>query len=65
MLVRRIAEEMQNDEELMAALRRVGALPGKVVTVAADRAKACWSAPAASPPRSTPSSPATCSCTAL
>ena len=35
MLVRRIAEEMQKDEVLMAALRRVGALPDKVVTVAA------------------------------
>ena len=34
-LVRRISEEMQKDESLMAALRRVGALPDKVVTVAA------------------------------
>ncbi len=34
-LVRRIGEEMQKDEALMAALRRVGALPDKVVTVAA------------------------------
>ena len=34
-LVRRIGEEMQKDEPLMAALRRVGALPDKVVTVAA------------------------------
>ena len=34
-LVRRIGEEMQKDEEVMAALRRVGALPDKVVTVAA------------------------------
>jgi DtxR family Mn-dependent transcriptional regulator len=34
-LVRRISEEMQKDEPLMAALRRVGALPDKVVTVAA------------------------------
>jgi DtxR family Mn-dependent transcriptional regulator len=33
-LVRRIGEEMQKDESLMAALRRVGALPDKVVTVA-------------------------------
>ncbi|MDP3968523.1 MAG: metal-dependent transcriptional regulator [Nocardioides sp.] len=32
-LVRRISEEMQKDEQLMAALRRVGALPDKVVTV--------------------------------
>ena len=32
--VRRISEEMQKDEPLMRALRRVGALPGKVVTVA-------------------------------
>jgi DtxR family Mn-dependent transcriptional regulator len=34
-LVRRIGEEMQKDEVVMAALRRVGALPDKVVTVAA------------------------------
>jgi DtxR family transcriptional regulator, Mn-dependent transcriptional regulator len=34
-LVRRIGEEMQKDEAVMAALRRVGALPDKVVTVAA------------------------------
>jgi DtxR family transcriptional regulator, Mn-dependent transcriptional regulator len=34
-LVRRIGEEMQKDESAMAALRRVGALPEKVVTVAA------------------------------
>jgi len=34
-LVRRISEEMQKDESLMGALRRVGALPDKVVTVAA------------------------------
>jgi DtxR family transcriptional regulator, Mn-dependent transcriptional regulator len=33
-LVRRISEEMQKDEPMMAALRRVGALPDKVVTVA-------------------------------
>jgi DtxR family Mn-dependent transcriptional regulator len=33
-LVRRIGEEMQKDESLMAALRRVGALPDKVVSVA-------------------------------
>jgi len=32
--VRRISEEMQKDEELMALLRRVGALPGKTVTIA-------------------------------
>ncbi len=31
-LVRRISEELQKDEPAMAALRRVGALPGKVVT---------------------------------
>ena len=37
-LVRRIGEEMQKDELLMAALRRVGALPDKVVTVAAGPA---------------------------
>ena len=35
MLVRRISEEMQKDEALMSALRRVGALPGKTVTVVA------------------------------
>ena len=34
-LVRRISEPIQTDETLMAALRRVGALPDKVVTVAA------------------------------
>jgi DtxR family Mn-dependent transcriptional regulator len=34
-MVRRIGEEMQKDEIVMAALRRVGALPDKVVTVAA------------------------------
>jgi DtxR family Mn-dependent transcriptional regulator len=34
-LIRRISEEMQKDESVMAALRRVGALPDKVVTVAA------------------------------
>ncbi|MGZ4459871.1 MAG: metal-dependent transcriptional regulator [Nocardioidaceae bacterium] len=34
-LVRRIGEEMQKDEAVMAALRRVGALPDKVVTVGA------------------------------
>ena len=33
-LVRRISEEMQKDEALMSALRRVGALPEKTVTVA-------------------------------
>ena len=30
--VRRISEEMQNDDDLMAALRRIGARPGEVVT---------------------------------
>ncbi|HXH80330.1 metal-dependent transcriptional regulator [Nocardioides sp.] len=33
--VRRISEEMQKDAELMSALRRVGALPDKTITVAA------------------------------
>jgi len=33
--VRRISEEMQKDEQLMSALRRVGALPDKTVVVAA------------------------------
>ncbi len=32
-MIRRISEEVQKDEPLMAALRRVGALPDKVVTV--------------------------------
>ena len=35
--IRRISEEMQKDEVLMGALRRVGALPDKTVTVAGDR----------------------------
>ena len=34
-LVRRISEEMQKDESLMSALRRVGALPDKTITVIA------------------------------
>jgi len=34
-LVRRISEEMQKDEALMSAMRRVGALPDKTVTVIA------------------------------
>ncbi|HET6625820.1 MAG TPA: metal-dependent transcriptional regulator [Nocardioidaceae bacterium] len=33
-MVRRISEPIQTDESLMAALRRVGAVPDKVVTVA-------------------------------
>lgn len=33
-VVARIAEPLQSDEPLMSALRRVGALPGKIVTVA-------------------------------
>jgi DtxR family Mn-dependent transcriptional regulator len=32
--VRRISEEMQKDESLMHALRRVGAMPGEVVSAA-------------------------------
>lgn len=36
-LVRRISEEMQKDESLMSALRRVGALPGQKVTAAPTR----------------------------
>ena len=32
--VKRISEEMQKDEELMGLLRRVGALPGRTVTIA-------------------------------
>ena len=31
--VKRISEELQKDEELMGLLRRVGALPGKTVTI--------------------------------
>ena len=34
-LVRRISEEMQKDEVLMSAMRRVGALPDKTITVIA------------------------------
>ncbi|WP_122816314.1 metal-dependent transcriptional regulator [Nocardioides pantholopis] len=34
-LIRRISEEMQKDEMLMSALRRVGALPDKTVTIIA------------------------------
>ncbi|MBB6627243.1 metal-dependent transcriptional regulator [Nocardioides sp. KIGAM211] len=34
-LVRRISEEMQKDEALMSALRRVGALPDKTITAVA------------------------------
>ncbi len=34
-LVRRISEEMQKDEALMSAMRRVGALPDKTVTIIA------------------------------
>ncbi|MGA8256108.1 MAG: metal-dependent transcriptional regulator [Nocardioides sp.] len=34
-LVRRISEEMQKDEALMSALRRVGALPDKTITIIA------------------------------
>jgi len=33
-VVGRIAEPIQTDEELMAVLRRVGAMPGKVITAA-------------------------------
>src|SRR5687767_3668153 len=33
-LIRRISEEMQKDEVLMGALRRVGAVPDKTVTIA-------------------------------
>jgi DtxR family transcriptional regulator, Mn-dependent transcriptional regulator len=33
-IVGRIAEPIQTDEKLMSALRRVGAMPGKVITVA-------------------------------
>jgi DtxR family Mn-dependent transcriptional regulator len=37
-LVRRISEEMQKDEILMSAMRRVGALPDKTITVIATEA---------------------------
>ncbi len=37
-MVRRIGEEMQKDELVMAALRRVGAVPDQVVSVAAGPA---------------------------
>ncbi|MGA8846333.1 MAG: metal-dependent transcriptional regulator [Nocardioides sp.] len=37
-LVRRISEEMQKDESLMSAMRRVGALPDKTVTIIATEA---------------------------
>ena len=37
-LVRRISEEMQKDELLMSAMRRVGALPDHTVTVVATEA---------------------------
>ncbi|CAN5356384.1 metal-dependent transcriptional regulator [soil metagenome] len=37
-LVRRISEEMQKDEALMSAMRRVGALPDKTVTIIATAA---------------------------
>jgi DtxR family Mn-dependent transcriptional regulator len=37
-LVRRISEEMQKDEILMSAMRRVGALPDKTVTVVSTAA---------------------------
>ena len=33
--MRRISEEMQKDEALMSAMRRVGALPDRTVTVIA------------------------------
>ncbi|MDN5744360.1 MAG: metal-dependent transcriptional regulator [Nocardioidaceae bacterium] len=34
-LVRRISEEMQKDEALMSAMRRVGAMPDKTITIQA------------------------------
>ena len=34
-LVRRISSEMQKDEALMSAMRRVGALPDKTITIQA------------------------------
>jgi DtxR family Mn-dependent transcriptional regulator len=36
--VRRISEELQKDEPLMGLLRRIGALPDKVVAVSATEA---------------------------
>ena len=38
MRVRRISEELQKDEPLMGTLRRIGALPDKVVGVTATDA---------------------------
>ena len=38
MRVRRISEELQKDEPLMATLRRIGAVPDKVVGVTATDA---------------------------
>ena len=37
-LIRRISEEMQKDEALMSAMRRVGALPDKTITIIATAA---------------------------
>jgi DtxR family Mn-dependent transcriptional regulator len=34
-VVRRISEEMQKDDSLMSAMRRVGALPDKTITIQA------------------------------
>ena len=34
-LIRRISEEMQKDESLMSAMRRVGAIPDKTITIVA------------------------------
>ncbi|HWI43613.1 MAG TPA: metal-dependent transcriptional regulator [Nocardioides sp.] len=36
-LVRRISEEMQKDESLMSAMRRVGALPDRTITIKATQ----------------------------
>ena len=58
---RRISEEMQKDEELMGLLRRVGALPGKTVTIAAHRGGHPRRAPAARPPSSSSRRPSTSS----
>ena len=60
--VRRISEEMQKDEDLMGALRRVGALPGRTIAVGRRPRRACCSAaPAARPRRSSPRRPSTSS----
>ena len=59
--VRRISEEMQKDEALMKALRRVGALPGSVVNASAQRRRRAGRLRPARPPRCSPRPPSTSS----